>query len=179
MDKKVLIIILIVSVAINLATMFTFGYFWWTRQTSRREFLARPHMVPDWQHTRFVRELKLNDDQIEQIRKANEEMRNALRPLREELFEKRRELMSLVREKEPDRRRADALLEEIALLQARHDEYIFDRLFMMKSILTPEQQRKLGALLHTLLEEGRPHEMPHRPGLPYRHFELPRGEKGR
>ena len=100
-------------------------------------------------------------------------------PLREELFEKRRELMSLVREIEPNRNRADALLKEIALLQARHDEYIFDRLLTMKSILTPEQQQKLGALLNTLLEEGRPPEMPHRPGLPHRHFELPRGEKGR
>ena len=179
MDKKVLIIILIISVAINLATMFTLGYFWWTRHASRRDFLTRPHMDPDWQHTRFVRELRLSDDQIAQIRKANEEMRNAMHPLREELFEKRRELMSLVREKETNRSRADTLLEEISLLQARHDEFIFDRLLAMKSILTPEQQAKLGALLHTLLEEGRPHEMPHRPGLPHRHFESPRGEKGR
>ncbi|KPK62776.1 hypothetical protein AMJ83_09850 [candidate division WOR_3 bacterium SM23_42] len=179
MDKKVLVIVLIVSVAINLATMFTFGYFWWTRHTGRQEFWTRPRMMLDWQHTRFVRELMLTDDQITQIIKANEEMRNAMHPLREELFEKRRELMSLVREKETNRSRADMLLEEISLLQARHDEYIFDRLLTMKNILTPEQQQKLGALLNTLLEEGRPHEMPHRPGLPHRHFESPRGEKGR
>ena len=179
MDKKVLVIILIVSVAINLATMFTFGYFWWTRHSSQREYLARPHVGPDWQHTRFVRELELNDEQIGKMREATEQMRNAMRPLREELFQKRRELMSLLREKEANRDRAEVLLEQIAELQARHDEYIFDRLLMMKSILTPAQQTKLGALLHTLLEEGRPHEMPHRPGLPHRHFELPRGERGR
>lgn len=179
MDKKVLVIILIVSVAINLATMFTIGYFWWTRHSSQREFLTRPHMVPDWQHTRFARELELSNQQIEQMREATEQMKNAMRQLREELFEKRRELMSLLREKETNRDRAEVLLEQIAELQARHDEYIFDRLLMMKSILTPEQQHKLGVLLHIMFEEGRPSEMPHRPGLPHRHYELPRGEKRR
>ncbi len=179
MDKKVLVIILIISVAINLATVFTFGYFWWTRHTIEREFGPGSRMMHEWQHSRIVRELELSGDQIEEIRKANEEMRSAVRPLREELFKKRQELMSVLREKEPDRALAEVLLNEIAELQAQHEKQIFERLLMMKNILTPQQQEKLGSLLHTLLEEGRPPTMPHKPVLPHRPFRLPRGEKGR
>jgi Spy/CpxP family protein refolding chaperone len=179
MDKKVLVIILIISVAINLATVFTFGYFWWTRHALERELGPGPRMIHEWQHSRIGRELGLSGDQIEEIRKANEEMRSAMRPLREELFMKRQELMSVLREEEPDRAVAEVLLNEIAELQGHHEKQIFERLLTMKNILTPQQQEKLGSLLHTLIEEGRPPRMPHKPVSPHRPYNLPRGEKGR
>ena len=181
MDKKVLVVILVISVAINLATVFTLGYFWWTRHAGARQELLvrRPHMMHDWQQTRMVKELGLSDQQSEQVRKANDEMRSVMQPVREELFKKRQELMSLLRGEEIDRAQADMLIEQIAELQARHDAQIFDRLLVMKKILTPEQQQRLGALMHALLESGRPPEMPHAPVHPHRPFELPRGEKGR
>jgi Spy/CpxP family protein refolding chaperone len=106
-------------------------------------------------------------------------MRSAMGPLREELFKKRQELMSLLREEDLNRTQADMLIEQIAELQVRHDAQIFDRLLMMKRILTPEQQQRLGALMHTLLEAGRPPGLPHAPVHPHRPFELPRGEKRR
>lgn len=177
MDKKVLVVILIISIGINLATVFTLGYFWWTRHTSRVDVPVQPPL-PEWQHTRIVRELGLSEQQIEQMRRANEEMRKAMHPLREELFRKRQELMSLLRADEIARDEAERLITEIAELQARHEAQLFERLVNMRSILTPEQQERLGALMHTLLESGRPPEMPHAPVHPHRPFELPRGEKG-
>lgn len=181
MDKKVLVVILVISVAINVATMFTFGYFWWTRYigVDQKVLVRRPQMMHDWQHTRMAKELGLSDQQIEDMRKANEEMRSAMGPLREELFKKRQELMSLLREEDLNRTQADMLIEQIAELQAKHDAQIFDRLLVMKKILTQEQQQKLGALMHTLLEAGRPPGLPHTPAHPHRPFELPRGEKRR
>ena len=49
MDKKVLVIVLVISVAINAATLFTFGYFWWTRhyRSERQEPIHQPHMTRD------------------------------------------------------------------------------------------------------------------------------------
>ena len=181
MDKKVLVIILVISVAINLATLFTFGYFWWARHSNagQRVLLRPPHMMHDWQQTRMAKELGLNDQQIEEMRKANDEMRTAMQPLREELFKKRQELMSLLRDEEINRAKADTLIEQIAELQAEHDAQIFDRLLVMKSILTPEQRQRLGTLMHALLESGRPPGMPEAPDYPHHHFELPRGEGGR
>jgi Spy/CpxP family protein refolding chaperone len=179
MDKKVLVILLVISVAINLATMFTLGYFWWTRRGVEQAFGPDPRIMHEWQHSRIARELELSGAQIEEIRKANEEMRNAVHPLREELFEKRHELMSVLQAREANMAVAEALLDEISELQTQHEKQIFERLLMMKEILTPEQQEKLGSLLRALIEEGRPPGMPHQPPLPHRHFEKPRGEKGR
>lgn len=181
MDKKVLVVILVISVAINLATVFTLGYFWWTRHNvAEQELLVpRPHMMRDWQHTRMTRELGLSDGQIEEIRKANEEMRTAMQPLREELFKKRQELMLLLRDEDMDKAKVDMLIEQIAELQAKHDAQVFDRLLVMRKILTPEQRQRLGVVMHDLLETGRPPGMPETPMHPHHHFELPRGEEGR
>ncbi len=178
MDKKILVVILVVSVAINLATIFTLGYFWWTRHpAAEQELLVHPpHMMHDWQQTRMARELGLSNDQIQEMRKANEEMRIAMQPLREELFTKRQELMSLLRDEDVDRAKADMLIEQIADLQTRHDAEIFERLLVMKKILTPEQRQRLGVLMHSLLQSDRPPGMPEAPMHPHHHFELPRGQ---
>lgn len=180
MDKKVLIIILVISVAINAATLFTFGYFWWTRHASveRRELLQRPHMAHDWQHMRIARDLDLSKKQVEEIKRMNEEMRKEMWPMREELFKKRQELMSLLRENGPDSMRVDQLLKEISAMQAEHETKIFYRMLKMREILTPEQREQLGGLLHRFMEEGRPPEPHHMPVPHHRPFESPRGEGG-
>ncbi|UCF71685.1 MAG: periplasmic heavy metal sensor [candidate division WOR-3 bacterium] len=180
MDKKILVIILAISVAINAATLFTFGYFWWMRHNDprRRELIHRPHMMHDWQHTRLAVDLHLEEGQLEEIVKINEDMRSATWPIREELFKKRQELMSLFKEGEPDRVHADSLLKEIAALQAMHDGQIFERLVRIRSILTPEQQEHLGGLLHKFVEEGRP-VAPHLPIRPHGPFRLPGGKSGK
>ena len=178
MDKKVLVIILVISVAINAATLFTFGYFWWTRHVrpERRELVEQPHMMHDWQHTRIARNLDLSKEQIDEIKKMNEEIRSEMWPIREELFQKRQELMSLLRENEPDSMRVDRLLKEIAAMQAEHEAMIFHRMLKMREILTPEQREQLGGLLHRFMEQGRPPEPPHMPVPHHRPFESPRDE---
>jgi Spy/CpxP family protein refolding chaperone len=180
MDKKVLVIILVISVAINAATLFTFGYFWWTRHSrfERPELLNQPHVMYDWQHTRIARNLNLSKEQIEEIKKMNEEIRSEMWPIREELFKKRQELTSLLREKEPDSMRVDRLLKEIAAMQAEHENKVFHRILKIREILTTEQQEQLGGLLHKFMEECRPPEPPHVPAPYHRPFRSPRGEGG-
>jgi len=180
MDKKVLVIILVISVAINAATLFTFGYFWWTRhyRSERQEVPHQPHMMHDWQHTRIARNLDLSKKQVEEIKKMNEEIRSEMWPVREELFKKRQELMSLLREKEPDSMRVDQLLKEIATMQAEHETKVFYRVLKMREILTPEQREQLGGLLQRFMEEGRPPAPLHMPAPHHRSFESPRGEGG-
>ena len=178
MDKKALVIVLVISVIINLATVLTFGYFWMTRNRPGDGSVPGPHMARDWRDARIVRELCLNKDQMVALRKANEDLRTAMQPLPEELFEKRRELMSLLRTAEPDHDRARVLIKEIGDLQAKHDMQIFERLLAMRDMLDPEQCQKLGALLHMFLEQERPQVPRFRP-RDRRHFqELPPPEGG-
>lgn len=180
MDKRVLVVLLVISVAINLATVFTLGYFWLTRPPAGRGFSPGPQsMTPEWRNTRIVRELGLSEKQIEEIRKQNEEMREMMLPLREELFMKRQDLMSMLREERIDRERADTLIERIACLQVAHDAQVFDCLARIKTILTQEQQERLGGLLHQLLMKGSAHGPQPVPMRRNGFRKLPRVEEGR
>ncbi|MBE0432070.1 periplasmic heavy metal sensor [candidate division WOR-3 bacterium] len=180
MDKKVLVVVLVISVAINLATVFTLGYFWLTRPPAGQEFPSGPQpMAPEWRNTRIVRELGLSEKQIEKIKKENEEMRETMLPLRQELFMKRQELMSMLREERIDREKTDTLIEQIARLQVKHDAQVFERLARIKTILTQEQQERLGGLLHQLLMKGSPDEPQPVPMRRHGVRKLPRVEEGR
>ena len=163
MDKKVLVVLLVVSLAVNLATVFTLGYFWLTKPAARPLPCPSPEpAVPEWPNARIVRTLGLSPEQIETIRKENEEMMGRMGPVREELFARRQELMSMLRAENIDRVRVDTLLEQIARLQVEHEAQVFERLARIKVILTPEQQEQLGGLLHRLLMErcpGEPHPL--------------------
>ena len=70
MDKKVLLVILVISVAINLATVFTLGYFWLVRHNDADQevLVRRPYIMHDWQHTRVAKELGLSNQQIEEMK---------------------------------------------------------------------------------------------------------------
>lgn len=178
MDRKVLVIVLVISVAVNLATVFTLGYFW-VMKPPACPGPGPETAMPQWQNARIVRDLGLSHEQMERIRMENEEMRGMMQPLRQELFEKRRELMSMLREDSMDRARADTLIERIARLQVEHDAQVFERLARIKAVLTPAQQDRLGGLLHQLLMErcpGEPRPMPmRRIGGP----QVPRVDEGR
>ena len=108
----------------------------------------------------------------------NDEIRGEMWPMREELFKKRQELMSLLREKQADSMRVERLLKDIAAMQAEHETKVFHRLLKMREILTPEQREQLGGLLHRFMEECRPPEPSHIPVPHHRPFVSPRGEGG-
>jgi Spy/CpxP family protein refolding chaperone len=147
MSKKLLVIALIISAAINLAAVITFGYYWWEARSFRRGIPSmRAAEGPDWRGSPLRHRLNLTQEQIEAINAKHEEMRSKMLPLMDELFMKRKELMALLREAELDRARVDALLEEIASLQAKVDLQVFENLYQIRDTLTPEQQRQFFML---------------------------------
>lgn len=162
MSKKVILIILIVSVAINLATLCTFAYFWWTRHHRQGPFRFQPpEQIKNFGKMQMVKKLELTQKQIEKIHRMREEMGKGADSLRMELFKKRKELMETLKQDEVNEARVDSIINEISDLQAQHEKKIMKGFQYIRDILTQEQRERLGEFLHMMLEEHRP---PHLPG---------------
>lgn len=143
MSKRSLIIILVISVAINLAAILTFGYHWWERRSCKREITSRwIDKGRDLRRSLLRQRLNLTEEQMEAINALHEEMRPKMLSLKEKLFTKREKLISLLRETEPNKARADSLIKEIASLQAEAEAQFFENLCQMRDVLTPEQQKQ-------------------------------------
>jgi Spy/CpxP family protein refolding chaperone len=167
MSKKTFLIILIASVAINVATVVTFVYYLSNEHRTQHPIDPQhPDRFPQWHGGRLMKELNLNPQQIEVLKKVNEEIDISVRPIREELRVKRQELMSMVYDQKPDQERIDKLIKEIAALQAEHDARIFAGLMKVRDILTIEQRKQLGMLIHRMTGHDGPPGPPHEPGMP-------------
>lgn len=166
MSKKTILIILIASIAVNIATVITFVYYW-TSEHKQVRFIdpQHPDRFPQWHGGRLVRELDLDPQQIETLKKVNEEIRISGYPIREKLHMKRQELMSMVHDQRHDQDRIDRLIKEIATLQAEHDTRIFTELMKIREILTPEQQDRLGMLIHSMIGPEGPPRTLHKHGI--------------
>jgi Spy/CpxP family protein refolding chaperone len=168
MSKKVILIILIVSVAINLATVITFAYYW---SSEHRQPLSHDPRFPDRfqkeRRERLIKELNLQKEQIEILKKMQEEIHMSVRPVREEMQRKRHELMSMVHEQNIDQEKVKETIKQIAALQAEHDTRIFTGMMKIKKMLSSEQQEKLNLLLHRLMDPEPPMHSPHEPGMPH------------
>ena len=166
MSKRALIIILVISVAINLAAILTFGYHWWETWSYRREITSRGiDRRRDLRGSLLRHRLNLTEEQIDAINAVHEEMRSKMLSLRGKLFTKREELIALLGETEPNKARADSLIKEIASLQAEVEARVFENLYQMRDILTPEQQKQFLQLYERRLHpEGMrpppPEELP-------------------
>lgn len=143
MSKRSLIIILVISVAINLAAILTFGYHWWEARSYKREITSRwIDRGRDLRGSLLRHRLNLTEEQTDAINAMHEEMRPKMVSLREKLFIKREKLIALLRETGPNKARADTLLGDIASLQTELEAQVFEHLCRMKDMLTPEQQKQ-------------------------------------
>lgn len=168
MNKNIILIILIVSVAVNLATVITFAYFWTSKPRAERLIGPRyPDRFPQKNIDHLAKKLDLLPQQLEELKKVQEEIQMSVRPVREEMHKKRHELMSMVHDQDLDEEKVKQLITQIAALQAEHDTRIFTGMMKIKEILTSEQQEKLNLLLHRIMGPGNHHQPPHEPGLPH------------
>ncbi len=161
MSRKLLIIILLISVAINLAAVFTIGFYWQEVRSHKRD-IQPPWIerIQDWHESPLRRELNLTEEQLEALNKNQQEMRQKMLPYRQELFTKRKELMELLKEPELNKERADSLFREVVSLQMELEAHIFDHLWHVRSMLTPTQRERLEVLFHERFETRRPPPLP-------------------
>lgn len=149
MNKKLFVIIFVVSVAINLGAVVTLAYYWLTERGPQEWDRMPPPLMarePNWEGSPLKHMLNLTDEQIVKMNAKQEEMRSKMHSLADELFMKRKELMALLTETELDNAKADTLIKEIAALQVRLELQIFKHFSELKKILTPEQYERLFTL---------------------------------
>jgi hypothetical protein len=79
--------------------------------------------------------------------------------------------MELLKETEPNREKADSLFGEIVSLQMELEAHVFDNIWYVRSMLTPEQREKLVTFFHQLFETRRP------PPPPPGHAPPPHGQR--
>jgi Spy/CpxP family protein refolding chaperone len=156
-NRKFILVLLIISIAINLTTVATFVYYWSHERPSVRPIgLRPPDRYPEWHGGRLERELKLNEQQLHEIKKVNDDIREGMEPVHDALVQKRHELMLILLDTQPNIEEADRRIREIAALQAEHDTYMFNAMLRIRQILTPEQENKLGMLINRLIAPDRP-----------------------
>jgi Spy/CpxP family protein refolding chaperone len=153
--SKTLVLLLVVSLAVNLAAVVTFSYYWWSEEDSARDpERVRQVRDPEVRPELLRRRLNLSEEQIEEVSRQREAMMRGMMSLRRESSEMRRDLMSLLEAEEVDRRKADSLLSEIASLQVNIERQVFEHLMEMKDVLTQEQQKHLLRMLERRLHPG-------------------------
>ncbi len=156
MKDKVILIIMIVSLAFNLGVLAMFGTF------IVRGYLFH-HQGPPIEED-MKRRLDLTPEQEKELKEIRGEMHDEIKPLREEMEKKRREAFNLLQEPELNTEKRDRLFAEIGGLQVQIEMAMFNHLHRIKGELTLEQQE---IFLDTMEERICPKGRPMGPGRGY------------
>jgi len=160
MSNRPIVIALIVSAAINLVAIFTFGFYWSEalRHRNSPPSMSSPPAAGDRkaQLDRLREKFKLSDQQMDTIRVLDEVMRATMRPLQDTLSAKQEELLSLLKGPSFDQAQVDRLSQEVISLRASLETRSLGILLRMRNVLTSEQRIELGELFVAFRQPGRP-----------------------
>lgn len=143
MKRKILILGLIFSLTINIAVLTTIGHHWLGREKEERHHREGKNSSMSY----LYKELALSESQIKEMESLRESLEPNMDGTKEELREKRVELVALLTESKPDRKKINEKLIEIESLQGILQKFIIDNIIQQKEILAPEQQKKLLSII--------------------------------
>ena len=156
MKSKWIIVLLIFSLAVNIAAVVTIGI-QWSRHFGRHHPLLSEPPFSDRHREIFRRRLDLTEDQFRKVKEVQDQLADELETKHGLLRERREALFHKLREPDPDREEIDSLLVEISVLQADIERKVVDNLLEMKDVLTPEQREKLLSLIDRRFSKHRRH----------------------
>ena len=139
MRKRWLILALVFSVMVNVATIGTIGFHWW----KVRSVDHLPPPPPELMLRPLRRPLDLTPDQMQELGAQRRRISEEIRGIRKDLFESRARLMELLRSPDPDSMAVEEILQEIASAQVALERKVIHNILRMKRTLTPEQREKL------------------------------------
>ncbi len=135
MKRNWLLYLVIFSLALNLGTISTFIYL---RYQDQAQKVAQETPPPMAMHTLWGT-LNLDQEQRQAVRGLFPEHRAKVRELRQELFQKRRELFDLIKAENPALAAVQGKVQEISGLQGKLEEELVRFLLEFKKRLRPEQ----------------------------------------
>ncbi|MFQ6084221.1 MAG: Spy/CpxP family protein refolding chaperone [Candidatus Aminicenantia bacterium] len=152
MKRKLLILGLILSIAINIGVLGSVGYHWLKRSGEERHHREGKHSPMSI----LGKELSLSQSQAREMESLRQSLEPKMEEIKKELREKRVQLVNLLMESEPDLEKINIQLTEIESLQTELQKLVIDHLLQEKKILSPEQQKRLFSIISKrLCPEGR------------------------
>ncbi len=146
MKTKVLIVVLIVSLALNVgfACMVLGRHLGVKRMFQRGPELGM--MRGPGTHP-FFKKLGITKEQETQLAKLREETEKAIAPISKDMREQRGKLFKMVKEGKINDAQKKEIIAKISGFQAKLDEIIIDSMIKSRAILTPEQLEKMDKTL--------------------------------
>jgi len=161
MSKKLLGVVLVISVAINVTAAFALVAYW---REARR---PRPGPAQGRPEPLALADLKarygLTDSQMDTMKALHEFRRDNVRPVRDRLDRMQTEMLDLLKEPQLNQPRINTVMAGIVAAQETLETGAFQVLLRMRNVLTAEQLPQLRELFNDLQRAGqRPPEGPRR-----------------
>lgn len=151
MNKKFLIVTLILSLAVNLSGLATIGYHYW-RNTCLTPAAPCP-LSPEDSH--LYQALGLSPGQLETMASLSQSFHRRLGKLESMIAAKRNLLIDALGEEKIDLPKTETIRKEIAGFQDEIQKEVIAHIAESKKIMTPDQQKRFIDLLRTSSNNGR------------------------
>ncbi len=139
--------ILIVSLLLNFSVAAGAGYFYC------RDSLRRWHSGREARHALMAKKLDLTPAQQKTIKERDAEFGASVAKMREDIAKKRKALLEIIKQENPDRDSIDALLTEISAMQKDMESQVVDHLLAEKSVLSKKQRSKYIEMFEDRMEK--------------------------
>src|SRR3972149_4311191 len=144
-NNRALKLFLLVSLLLNFSIKGGAGYFYY------RENFCSVTARAEKRQAAFAKKLGLSPEQREMMGQEEQRFRSAAEGARKELIEKRKGLLKVLSEEEPDRAAIDTILSEIVATQGRIEAQAVEHILNEKSVLDKEQKARFMGLLEKRL----------------------------
>lgn len=151
MKNSTLKFVLIMSLILNISFLGAAGYQYYKKST----YWTSPFGYTMKKGHFLFEELSLRPDQRNTMRKAATRFRAIIDEKRQAVISKRKELITIMRQDNPDRNAIAAVVAEISGMQEEMQRMIAMHMLDMKSGLDKEQQEKFLDLIENAMTEGR------------------------
>ena len=151
MKNSVLKFLLLISLILNISFLGAAGYQYYKRST----YWTSPFGYKVEKGHFLFEELSLRPDQMKTMRETATKFRAVIDEKRQAVATKRKELITLMRQDNPDRKNLAAVVSEISGMQEEMQRMIAMHMLDMKPGLNKEQQNKFLDLIDNAMTEGR------------------------
>jgi len=159
MKKKTLTWLLLLSLLINISAVATFAYYqWFYSEKSPKENIRRLHSRPPY------RRLDLTAEQREAMHNLRKNLFNEIRPLHDQLQQKRHEMITLLEQDSVSWDQIEEKINQISEIEKQIQRNTISNFLEYAKVLTPEQREKFLRMMALKILDNR------RGNKPFRYF---------
>lgn len=151
MKNSALKFLLAISLILNISFLGAAGYQYYKKSTN----WTSPYGYTMKKGHFLFEELSLRPDQLKTMRESATKFRAVIDEKRQAIASKRKELITLMRQDNPDRKAIAAVVTEISGMQEEMQRRIALHMLDMKTGLDRDQQKKFLDLIENAMTEGR------------------------